>query len=176
MTTEATPVTSVLPDYAPLPEAARGPALNEQGYYVGRVERNLYFVTDGTYMCAFLTTSDGVVVLDAPPTIGNNIQRAIDEIAAANGVSNKVEYLVYSHHHSDHVGAASLFDKNVTRIGHEETRKLLLRDNDPARPPNEETFQDTRTLEIGGERIDLPGTAPTTRPTTSSSTCPTTTR
>ena len=112
--------TASLPDYAPLPQTAVGPALNEQGYYVGRVERNLYYVTDGTYQCAFLTTSDGVVVLDAPPTLGHNIQRAIDEIAAANGVSNKVEYLVYSHHHSDHVGAASLFDKNVTRIGHEE--------------------------------------------------------
>jgi glyoxylase-like metal-dependent hydrolase (beta-lactamase superfamily II) len=94
-------------------------------------------------------------VLDAPPTIGHNLLRAIDEIAAANGVSNKVRILIYSHHHADHVGASSLFDKNVTRIGHEETRRLLLRDNDPARPPNEETFQDRRTLEIGGERIDL---------------------
>ena len=147
--------TAALPDYAPIPEAALGPALNEQGYYVGRVERNLYYVTDGTYMCAFLTTSDGVVVLDAPPTIGNNIRRAVDEIASANGVSNKINYLIYSHHHADHVGASSLFDKNVTRIGHEETRTLLLRDNDPARPPNEETFGDRRTLEIGGERIDL---------------------
>jgi glyoxylase-like metal-dependent hydrolase (beta-lactamase superfamily II) len=156
--------TATLPDYAPLPETALGPALNEQGYYVGRVERNLYYVTDGTYRCAFLTTSDGVVVLDAPPTLGNNIQRAIDEIAATNGVSNKVEYLVYSHHHSDHVGAASLFDKNVTRIGHEETRTLLLRDNDPARPPNEETFQDKRTLEIGGERIDLSWEGPNHSP------------
>jgi glyoxylase-like metal-dependent hydrolase (beta-lactamase superfamily II) len=147
--------TTTLPDYAPVPKSALGPALNEQGYYVGRVERNLYWITDGTYQSAFLTTSDGVVVLDAPPTIGNNIQRAIDEIASANGVSNKVNYLVYSHHHADHVGAASLFDKDVTRIGHEETRKLLRRDDDPARPPNEETFQDRRTLEIGGERIDL---------------------
>ncbi len=147
--------TPTLPDYAPIPDAARGPALNEQGYYVGRVERNLYWITDGTYQCAFLTTSDGVVLLDAPPTIGNNIQRAIDEIAAANGVSNKVEYLIYSHHHADHVGAASLFDKNVTRIGHEETRNLLLRDDDPARPPNDETFGDRRTFEIGGNRIDL---------------------
>jgi glyoxylase-like metal-dependent hydrolase (beta-lactamase superfamily II) len=146
---------SVLPDYAPIPAAALGGTVNEQGYFVDRVERNLYYVTDGTYQCAFLTTSDGVVLLDAPPTIGHNIQRAIDEIAAANGVSNKVEYLIYSHHHSDHVGAASLFDKNVTRIGHEEARKLLLRDDDPARPPNEEIFQDHRTLEIGGERIDL---------------------
>ena len=30
-----------LPDYAPVPRSAFGPALNEQGYYVGRVERNL---------------------------------------------------------------------------------------------------------------------------------------
>ena len=95
------------------------------------------------------------MLFDAPPTIGHNIQRAIDEIATANGVSNKVAYLIYSHHHSDHAGASSLFGNNVTRIGHEETRRLLLRDNDPARPPNEETFQDKRTLKIGDERIDL---------------------
>jgi glyoxylase-like metal-dependent hydrolase (beta-lactamase superfamily II) len=144
-----------LPDYAPLPQAAFGPALNEQGYYVGRVERNLYWVTDGTYQSAFLTTADGVVLIDAPPTIGHNIQRAVDEIAIANGVSNKVTHLIYSHHHADHAGASSLFDKNVARIGHEETRKLLLRDDDPARPAPEETFQDRRALEIGGERIEL---------------------
>jgi glyoxylase-like metal-dependent hydrolase (beta-lactamase superfamily II) len=144
-----------LPDYAPIPRPALGPALNEQGYYVGRVERNLYWVTDGTYQSAFLTTKDGVVLLDAPPTIGHNIQRAVDEIAAANGVSNRVTHLVYSHHHADHVGASSLFDGTVARIGHAETRKLLLRDDDPARPAPEETFQDHRTLEIGGERIEL---------------------
>src|SRR5260221_14591797 len=33
--------------YAPIPQSALGPALNDQGYYVGRVERNLYYVTDG---------------------------------------------------------------------------------------------------------------------------------
>src|SRR5258708_2085080 len=60
---------STLPDYAPVPQAALGPALNGQGYYVGRVERNLYWVTDGTYQAAFLTTNDGVVLFDAPPTI-----------------------------------------------------------------------------------------------------------
>jgi glyoxylase-like metal-dependent hydrolase (beta-lactamase superfamily II) len=144
-----------LPDYAPVPTSALGPALNAQGYYVGRVEKNLYWVTDGVYQSAFLTTRDGVVLLDAPPTIGGNLQRAVDEIAAANGVSNKVTHLIYSHHHADHAGASSLFDKSVTRIGHEETRRLLLRDNDPARPPPEEIFQDNRTLTIGGERIEL---------------------
>jgi glyoxylase-like metal-dependent hydrolase (beta-lactamase superfamily II) len=146
---------SALPDYAPIPKSALGPALNEQGYYVGRVERNLYWVTDGVYQSAFLTTRDGVVLLDAPPTIGNNLRRAVDEIASANGVSNKITHLIYSHHHADHVGASSVFDTNVTRIGHEETRRLLLRDNDAARPVPDEIFQDSRTLEIGGERIVL---------------------
>jgi glyoxylase-like metal-dependent hydrolase (beta-lactamase superfamily II) len=144
-----------LPDYAPIPRPAIGPALNEQGYYVGRVERNLYWVTDGTYQSAFLTTSDGVVLFDAPPTIGHNLRRAVDEIAAENGVSHKVTHLIYSHHHADHAGASSLFAKNIARIGHEDTRKLLLRDDDPARPAPEETFQNRRTVEIGGERIEL---------------------
>ena len=157
MTSPASGASSALalPDYAPIPRSALGPALNEQGYHVGRVERNLYWVTDGTYQAAFLTTRDGVVLFDAPPTIGHNLQRAVDEIAAAEGVSNKVTHLVYSHHHDDHAGASSLFDRNVVRVGHEETRRLLLRDNDPARPAPEVTFQDRYTLEVAGERVEL---------------------
>ena len=142
-------------DYAPIPRQALGPAVNEHGYYVGRVAGNLYWITDGAYQSAFLTTPDGVVLLDAPPSIGHNIQRAVDEIAAANGVSNEVTHLIYSHHHADHAGASSLFGRSITRIGHEETRRLLLRDGDPARPAPEETFQDRRILEIGGQPIEL---------------------
>src|SRR5260370_30731189 len=87
-----------LPDYAPVPRSAIGPALNDQGYYVGKVERNLYWVTDGTYQAAFLTTPDGVVLFDAPPTIGHNLQRAIDEIAKPNGATNKRTSHTSPHH------------------------------------------------------------------------------
>jgi glyoxylase-like metal-dependent hydrolase (beta-lactamase superfamily II) len=144
-----------LPDYAPVLPSALGPAVNAQGYYVGRVQKNLYWVTDSTYQAAFLTTRDGVVLFDAPPSIGQNLQRAIDEIAAANGVSNKVTHIVYSHHHADHLGASSLFGKNVTRIGHTENKRLLARDNDPTRPVPDVTFESRRTLRVGGERIEL---------------------
>jgi glyoxylase-like metal-dependent hydrolase (beta-lactamase superfamily II) len=142
-------------DHALVPQSALGPAVNDQGYYVGRVHGNLYWVTDGTYQSAFLTTSEGVVLFDAPPSLGHNIQRAVDEIATAHGASNRVTHLIYSHHHADHAGASSLFGRDVMRIGHEETRRLLLRDDDPTRPAPDETFQDRRTLEIGGERIEL---------------------
>jgi glyoxylase-like metal-dependent hydrolase (beta-lactamase superfamily II) len=147
--------TTDLPGYAPIPRSALGPALNDQGYYVGRVERNLYWVTDGVYNSAFLTTDDGVVLFDAPPSIGHNLRRAVDEIAAANGVTNRVTHLVYSHHHADHGAAASLFDGDVVRIGHAQTREFLARDDDPARPLPEVTFTDRYTLEVGGERVEL---------------------
>jgi glyoxylase-like metal-dependent hydrolase (beta-lactamase superfamily II) len=79
----------------------------------------------------------------------------VDEIAAANGVTNRVTHLVYSHHHADHAGAASLFGGDVVRVGHAETRRLLERDNDPDRPLPEITFTDRYTLEVGGERAEL---------------------
>ena len=144
-----------LPDFAPIPPSALGPAVNAQGFYVGRVEKNLYWVTDSTYQAAFLTTKDGVVLFDAPPSIGHNLQRAIDQIAAANGVSNKVTHIVYSHHHADHLGASSLFGRHVTRIGHAETKRLLARDNDPTRPVPDITFDTSYALHVGGEHINL---------------------
>lgn len=144
-----------LPDYAPIPPSALGPAVNAQGFFVGRVQKNLYWVTDSTYQAAFLTTKDGVVLFDAPPSIGHNLQRAIDQIASDNGVSNKVTHIVYSHHHADHVGASSVFGRDVVRVGHAETKRLLARDNDPARPVPDETFESRRTLRVGGERINL---------------------
>jgi glyoxylase-like metal-dependent hydrolase (beta-lactamase superfamily II) len=146
-----------LPDYAPIPASALGPALNAQGYYVGQVEKHLYWVTDGTYQAAFLTTKDGVVLFDAPPTIGHNLQRAINQIASSTRVSNKVTHIVYSHHHADHVGASSLFGRNVVRVGHAETKRLLARDPTlgPPVPLPDVTFETQRTLRVGGERIVL---------------------
>ena len=112
-------------------------------------------MTDGVYQSAFLTTADGVVLFDAPPSIGGNLRRAVDQVTAASGVPSQVTHLVYSHHHDDHTGAASLFGGDVTRIGHQETRRLLQRDNNPARPAPEITFAGSYTLQVGGERVEL---------------------
>jgi glyoxylase-like metal-dependent hydrolase (beta-lactamase superfamily II) len=144
-----------LPDFAPIPKSALGPAVNADGYYVGRVEKNLYWVTDATYQAAFLTTKDGVVLFDAPPTIGHNLQRAIDKIASDNGVSNKVTHIVYSHHHADHLGASSLFGKDVARIGQIQTRELLASEHDPTRPVPDITYETGYELTVGGERVNL---------------------
>jgi glyoxylase-like metal-dependent hydrolase (beta-lactamase superfamily II) len=146
---------STLPNFAPIPKSALGPAVNAQGFYVGRVEKNLYWVTDATYQAAFLTTREGVVLFDAPPTIGHNLQRAIDQIAAVEGVSNQVTHMVYSHHHADHLGASSLFGKDVVRIAQTQTKELLASEKDPTRPRPDITFDTRYELRVGGERVNL---------------------
>jgi glyoxylase-like metal-dependent hydrolase (beta-lactamase superfamily II) len=141
--------------FAPIPESALGPPVNADGYFVGQIKDDLYWVTDSTYIAMFLTTRDGVVLVDAPPTIGHNLLRAIGQVTRANGRPSQVTHLVYSHSHADHIGASILFGPDVVRIGHRECRTLLLRDNDPNRPPPTVTFEDHYTLTVGGKTLLL---------------------
>ena len=114
----------------------------------------------------FLTTKDGVVVVDAPDTIGHNLLRAIGEVTKANGRPGKVTHFVYSHSHADHVGASILFGPDVVRIGHRECRTLLLRDDDPNRPAPTVTFEDHYTLTVGGQTLELDYHGPSHTPDT----------
>ena len=144
-----------LPDYAPVPASAFGPAVNESGYFAGRVAGNLYWVTDGFYQAMFLTTAEGVVVVDAPPTIGRNLLRAIAEVTEVRRLPSRVTHLVYSHSHADHIGAASIFGNGITRVAHSETKRLLKAARDPNRPVPTVTFDERYELRVGGERLAL---------------------
>ena len=86
-----------LPSFAPVPPTSLGPALNADGYFVGPIKDNLYWVTDGFYQSMLLAAAHGVVVVDAPPTIGHNLLRAIKQVTAKTGTPSTVTHLVYSH-------------------------------------------------------------------------------
>ncbi|MFC5835081.1 MBL fold metallo-hydrolase [Nonomuraea insulae] len=147
--------TSDLPDYAPIPAEAFGPALNADGYHVGQIAGNLYWVTDSSYQAMFLSTRQGVVLVDAPPTIGHNLLRAIGKVTNTNGRPSKVTHLIYSHSHADHIGAAGLFGRDTVRIAQAETAGLLARAADPKRPRPTVTFRDSYRLRVGGETLQL---------------------
>jgi len=144
-----------LPSFAPVPPSAFGPALNADGYFVGPIQDNLYWVTDGFYQSMFLATAHGVVVVDAPPTIGHNLLRAIQQVTTKTGTPSTVTHLVYSHFHADHIGASSIFGDDVLRVGHEQNRRLLLEAGDPNRPVPTLTFKDRHVLEFGTDRLEL---------------------
>jgi glyoxylase-like metal-dependent hydrolase (beta-lactamase superfamily II) len=138
----------------PKPEVGGGPAIPSKGYLVQEIRDGLYWVSDGAYNTMFLVTPDGVVAVDAPPTLGANYLKAI-----AEKTSKPVKYLVYSHEHTDHIGAAYLFPRNVKIIAQKETAEILERRKDPRRPVPPITFTDTYTVKLGGETLvlDYPG-------------------
>src|SRR4029078_11672017 len=87
---------------APLPEAAKGvPIPPDKGYSVKEISDGLYWVTEGAYVSMFLTTGKGVIVVDAPPSFGDKMLKAIAEVT-----KEPITYVIYSHSHADHIGGA----------------------------------------------------------------------
>jgi glyoxylase-like metal-dependent hydrolase (beta-lactamase superfamily II) len=135
--------------YAPVPSPARGPAVSDEGYVLEEIGDRLFWLADGFYQMMFLITDDGVIAVDAPPTLGHNIQRAIRKVT-----KTKVTHAVYSHAHADHVGAMVIYE-NAQLYAQEQTAQLLRRDADPNRPPPTQTFAESMALEIAGDVLQL---------------------
>jgi glyoxylase-like metal-dependent hydrolase (beta-lactamase superfamily II) len=150
---QATPVAEteaiVTTEFGPVPEAAMGPAIPSAGYLVEEIRDGLYWVTDGAYQAMFLTTGEGVILVDAPASLGAVLSQAIADVT-----DEAVTHLVYSHHHADHIGGAGQF-ADATIVAHEDTAALLERSNDPNRPLPTVTFDDSHTLTVGSQTLQL---------------------
>jgi glyoxylase-like metal-dependent hydrolase (beta-lactamase superfamily II) len=140
----------------PIPDTAKGPSIPSKGYLVGKLGDNLYSVTDGAYNTMFMVTDKGVVAVDAPPSLGQKYLKAIAEVT-----DKPVNYLIYSHAHIDHIGAAGLFPKNVSIIAQEETARELQRAKSMAKnvtmipPVPTITFSKNYTLTLGNQTLKL---------------------
>jgi len=156
------------PSKAAIPDAAFGPAIPEKGYLVEELGDGLYWVTEGTYHVMFLTTGEGVIVVDAPPSIGEKILKAIEETT-----DEPITHVIYSHSHADHIAAASMYPEDAVYIAHEETASRLSRDgpfefglfvggSDVPYPTL--IFSDTYTLSVGTQTLELEYKGPAHRP------------
>jgi len=130
---------------AALPDVASGMAVPEnKGYAVERIGESLHLVTDGFYTTMFMTTGEGTIVVDAPPSIGDKMLQAIRDVT-----NEPIRWVVYSHSHADHIGAASMYPKEATYIAHKETLARLQRTNDAGRVAPYGAF-------VGGKPVPLP--------------------
>ncbi len=152
----AQPITPVLP----VPDAAKGPPIpQDKGYLLQELKDGLYWLTDGAYQVMFLSTGDGVIAVDAPQTLGANYLKAIAEVT-----SEPVKWVIYSHSHSDHIGAATIFPTDAVYIAHEEVAAKLTRMADPNRPVPTLTFSDRLTLQEGSQTVILEYPGPNHEP------------
>lgn len=152
------PSQDVNPTYNPVPEFAVGLPLNSDGYRIEDFGKGAYMITNGYYQAMALVSTKGVIMVDAPPSIGQNLLYAVGNITHL-----PITHQVYSHSHTDHNGASFLYG-NVTRIGHRLTRDYLALANDPYRPLPDKTFSDEMTLTVGNQTLQLKNRGPNHSP------------
>jgi glyoxylase-like metal-dependent hydrolase (beta-lactamase superfamily II) len=137
--------------YMDVPQSAFGPAIEPaKGYRIQELGKGLYLVTDNAYQSMFMVYEKGVVVIDAPQSYAQYIPKAIREVT-----DKPITHLVYSHSHADHIGGAKTLGAKPVIVAQEETKRLLIRANDPNRPLPTVTFRDRYILKVGSQRLEL---------------------
>ena len=108
------------------------------------------------HQAMFVVTPDGVVATDP---IGRGRPQAvatyIEEIRKVSQAP--IRYLVYSHHHYDHIAGGKPFkDAGATVVAHHRARDRLAELGNPEVTPVDEAVPDSgRVIELGGTRLEL---------------------
>jgi glyoxylase-like metal-dependent hydrolase (beta-lactamase superfamily II) len=148
--------TGTLPNYVPLlPRVkAKQPVIDpKKGYVAQELKPGVFMITEGAYESVFVTTGEGVVLFDAPPSFAQHIGQAI-----AEKTSEPIVELVYSHIHVDHIGGAGLIlqqNPKIEILAEEGTAEFLREMKDPHRPVPTRTFKDHETLKLGSLKADM---------------------
>ena len=119
--------------------------------------------TDGVYIfrnvnhqSIFIVTKDGVIVTDpvayGRPTGG---QTYLDEIRKVT--DKPIKYMIYSHHHFDHIAGGKVFkDAGARVIAHHLAKKHLEELKDPNTVlPDEAVSDKGRVIKLGGTVVEL---------------------
>jgi glyoxylase-like metal-dependent hydrolase (beta-lactamase superfamily II) len=117
---------------------------------------NVYIFRNGNHQAMFIVTKAGVIATDpiayGRPTGG---QQYIDEIKKVT--NQPIRYLIYSHHHYDHIAGGKAFkDAGARIIGHRNVKTRLEPLGDPNTPlPDELVGDQGRVITLGGTRLEL---------------------
>jgi glyoxylase-like metal-dependent hydrolase (beta-lactamase superfamily II) len=138
---------------APAPAPAQRPATETI-----KVEGtdNVYIWRNGGYQAMFVVTKGGVIATDpiayGRPTGGQQYLDAIKKVT-----DQPVKYLIYSHHHYDHIAGGKVFkDAGAKVIAHKRATERLKVLKDPNTVLPDESVSDRgRTIRLGGTALQL---------------------
>ncbi len=117
---------------------------------------NVYIFRNGNHQSMFVVTPDGVIATDpvsyGRPTGGQTYLDAIRKVT-----DKPVKYVIYSHHHFDHIAGGKVFkDAGATFIAHRRAKERLEALKDPHTVLPDEAVSDRgRTIRLGGTTLEL---------------------
>ena len=123
------------------------------------IHGDLYRIRYNNHFAALLDTDDGIVIVD---TINNQTGEWLKS-EIKERFDKPVKYLIYSHHHPDHISGADFFSDTATIIAHENAVANILVENVKEEniekgyvvPLPDITFSENLHLKLGGKDIVL---------------------
>ena len=116
---------------------------------------NVYIFRFGGAQSMFIVTSAGVIATD-PISYANRkaSQVYLDEIRKVT--DQPVKYVIYSHHHFDHIAGGKPFkDAGATFVAHKIAKTRLEGLKDPYTIIPDETVDTSRTIKLGDTEVEL---------------------
>jgi glyoxylase-like metal-dependent hydrolase (beta-lactamase superfamily II) len=135
--------------------AATASAQQAPPFETRKISDSVYVFRYQGHQSMFVVTRDGVIATDPIGFLRPQAVTAyIDEIRKVTPAP--IKYLVYSHHHYDHIAGGKPFkDAGATIIAHKNAKERLeaLKAPDVAIP--DQGIGDKHTIELGGKKVEL---------------------
>jgi glyoxylase-like metal-dependent hydrolase (beta-lactamase superfamily II) len=144
----ATLVTGLASAQAPATSAAPPP------FATTKITDNVYVFRYGGHQSMFIVTPEGVIATDP---ISLKRPAAAAYIAEIRKITQApIRYLIYSHHHYDHIAGGKPFkDAGATFVAHRNAHRHLAALANPEVVMPDQVVDASSTLELGGTRVDL---------------------
>ena len=116
---------------------------------------NVYTFRNGNSLSMFIVTNEGVIVTD--PVGYGRPQGGAQYLAEIRKITDRpIRYLIYSHHHYDHVAGGQAFKQAGARIiAHTKAKQRLAALNEPHTVVPDESVDRQRTITLGGTALEL---------------------
>ena len=116
---------------------------------------NVYTFRNGNSLAMFIVTPEGVIATD--PVGYGRPQGGATYLAEIRKVTDRpIRYVVYSHHHFDHIAGGRAFKEAGARfIAQTKAKERLAVLNDPNTVLPDETVDKRRTITLGGTALEL---------------------
>ena len=118
---------------------------------ITKLADDVYLFRHQFHQAIFLTTPEGVIVTDPISAEAATWLRA--EIAKLT--DKPVRYVVYSHHHSDHITGGKAFADQAVFISQAAALPYIVDAADPTTPVPSLTFTDRMFIDLGGKHVEL---------------------
>ncbi len=137
------------------PAALAQPAAAPPRFATTKVADNVYVFRMLGHQAMFVVTPDGVIATDPLGFVdkkgGETYLAEIRRITSA-----PVKYVVYSHHHYDHIAGGKPFkDAGATFVAHRNAHRHLAALRNPEIVLPDQLVDERSTIELGGTRLDL---------------------